>query len=268
MLWAALLALLLGFAVGAWRTRRTVGDLERRLEVTRRELEFLQRAFSRFAPAQVVEDIVAQGVSAASQKKEVTVLFADLKGFTALSERLPAAELVDILNGYLERMDAVIVEHRGHVSELVGDGILALFGALAANPWQTNDAVHAALAMRATLTDHNRSLAAAGRPTLGIGVGIHRGPVVAGLIGTTGLMKYGVIGLTINLAARVERLTRVHDVDILVTEAVRAALDPRFGLRAMPAVAVKGIAGELVTFAVEGFDAGDGGPRPAGYSLP
>jgi len=219
-------------------------------------VEALQQAFERFAPAEVVEHVIAEGVSARSEKKEITVLFADLQGFTELGEGLAPADLVTILNGYFERMSRAIVEHRGYVSKFLGDGILALFGALDANPWQTNDAIHAALAMRRTLADYNETLAAAGRPALAMGVGVHRGPVVAGLIGSEGLMEYDVIGRTVNVASRVERLTRTHGVDILVTEATRAALDGRFRLRPMPPVAVKGIADALPTFAVEGFDGG------------
>jgi len=256
MAWAAVVALLAALGVHAWRTRRTVGALERRLATARRELEALQQAFERFAPAEVVEHVIAEGVSARSEKKEITVLFADLQGFTELGEGLAPADLVAILNGYFERMSRAIVEHRGYVSKFLGDGILALFGALDANPWQTNDAIHAALAMRRTLADYNATLAAAGRPALAMGVGVHRGPVVAGLIGSEGLMEYDVIGRTVNVASRVERLTRTHGVDILVTEATRAALDGRFRLRPMPPVAVKGIADALPTFAVEGFDGG------------
>ncbi|TMA59503.1 MAG: adenylate/guanylate cyclase domain-containing protein [Deltaproteobacteria bacterium] len=137
MSWAALCAALVALAVLAWRTRRTVAGLERRLAGAHEELERLQQAFSRFAPAEVVEDIIADGLSARSEKKEITVLFADLKGFTELGEGLAPAELVTILNGYLERMSQTVVEHRGHVSKFLGDGILALFGALEANPWQT-----------------------------------------------------------------------------------------------------------------------------------
>src|SRR5947208_8916029 len=151
----------------------------------------------------------------------------------SLHDALP----ISILNGYFERMSRAIVEHRGYVSKFLGDGILALFGALDANPWQTNDAIHAALAMRRTLADYNETLAAAGRPALAMGVGIHRGPVVAGLIGSEGLMEYDLIGRTVDVSSRVERLTRTHGVDILVTEATRAPLDGRFRLRPMPPVA-------------------------------
>ena len=256
MSWAAVLVALAALAVQAWRTRRTVAGLEQRLEAAHRDLETLQRAFERFAPAEVVEHVIAEGIAARSEKKEITVLFADLKGFTALGEGLAPAELVTVLNGYLARMSRAIVEHRGHVSKFLGDGILALFGALEANPWQTNDAIHAALAMRGALADYNATLVATGRPALEMGVGVHRGPVVAGLIGSEGLMEYGVIGRTVNVASRVERLTRTHGVDILITEAARTALDGRFRLRPMPPAAVKGIASALATFAVEGFDAG------------
>ena len=254
MLWAALLAAFLALGVEILRTRRALALLERRLAAASRSLEALQQGFSRFAPAEVVEEIIAQGVSTRSEKKDVTILFADLQDFTALSERLDPAVLVTILNGYLDRMSRAITAHRGHVAKFIGDGVLALFGALEGNPWQTNDAVHAALAMRAGLADYNTTLAADGLPRLATGVGIHRGTVVAGVMGSAELMEYGVIGRNVNLAARVQDLTRTHRVDILVTEAVRGALDRRFRLRAMPATEVKGVAGALPTFAVDGFD--------------
>ncbi len=256
MLWAALVAAVVALALQvrhAWRTQAALG---RRLETASHELEALQQAFSRFAPAEVVDDIIAQGVSTRSEKKEVTVLFADLKGFTPLAERLDPVALVRVLNGHFERMSRAITDHRGHVAKLLGDGMLALFGALEPNPWQTNDAAHAALAMRAALADYNTVLAGQGLPALAMGIGIHRGTVVAGIMGSGELLEYGVLGSNVNLAARVEGLTRVHEVDVLVTEAARAALDRRFRVRALPAVEVKGVAAAVPTFALDGFDAG------------
>jgi len=252
-LWAVLA---LGAAAWLWhrRLRRLVRGLEDRLAAASQALETLQRAFARFAPPDVVEDVIARGTSQRSENKEVTVLFADLKGFTPLAEGVDPQVLVRILNGYFECMSRAIRAHQGHVSEFIGDGILALFGALEANPWQTNDAVHAALAMRAALADYNATLRAEGLPALAMGVGIHRGTVVAGVFGNAELMKYGVIGSPVNLASRVQGLTRVHDVDVLVTEAARDALDPGFRLRPMPPTALKGIAGALPTFAVERFE--------------
>ena len=255
MLWAALVAALAALASLVVRTRRRLAALESRLGHASHGLESLQQAFSRFAPAEVVEDIIAQGISTRSEKKDVTVLFADLKGFTSLAEHLDPDALVRLLNGYFERMSHAITLHRGHVAKFIGDGLLALFGALEPNPWQTNDAVQAALAMRAALADYNVTLAGDGLPELSMGVGIHRGTVVAGVIGSAELMEYGVIGSTVNLASRAEDLTRTHGVDILVTEAARITLDRRFRLRPMPPVDVKGVSAALVTFAVDGFDA-------------
>jgi len=155
-----------------------------------------------------------------------------------------------MLNGYFQRMSDAIHEHRGHVATFVGDGILAYFGALQPNPWQCDDAVRAALAMRAAIRDYNGELEAQGLPPLAVGIGIHRGPGLAGLMGCRERMEYAFVGRTVNLAARVQTLTRTHRVDILVTEALREQLDPRFVLTPMPAESVKGIAEPVVTYAV------------------
>jgi adenylate cyclase len=110
--------------------------------------------------------------------------------------------------------------------------------------------------MRAGLAEYNAGLTAEGLPPLALGIGIHRGPVIAGVLGSRELVEYGVIGSTVNVAARVEELTRIHGVDLLVTEPVRAALDGRFRVRAMPAVPVKGVSTPVATFAVERFEEG------------
>jgi len=250
--WVAFAAAVAAVVVVVVRARRAEAGLERRLEAASRGLEALQQAFARFAPAEVVDDI-ARGGTAAPERREITVLFTDLQGFTALAERLDPAALVDMLNGYLERMSHAVTAHRGHVAKFMGDGLMALFGALEANPWHSDDAAHAALAMRAALAEYNGVLARRGLPQLAMGVGIHRGPVIAGVMGSRDLMEYGVIGSTVNLASRVEALTRTYGVDLLLTGAARAALDQRFVLRELAPVEVKGVAGTLVTFALEGF---------------
>ena len=244
-------------AVALVRARQTRSGLVRRLEVSRRQLEDLQAQFARFVPAQVVEHMIDSGVATRSEKKEVTMLFADLRGFTAMSEGLDPAVLVEILNGYFAEVCRAIAEHRGHVSKFIGDGLLALFGAIEPNPWQSADAVRAALAMRAALGDYNGRLRAQGRPELRVGIGIHRGTVVAGIIGSDELVEYTVIGANVNLASRVESLTREHGVDILVTEEVRRTLGPSFRLRPLAPRPVKGVAEPVATFAVEGI-AGEG----------
>jgi adenylate cyclase len=160
--------------------------------------------------------------------------------------------LAGVLNGYFELVSDSVAEHRGRIGTFLGDGILIFFGALEPNPWQCNDAVGAALAIRAALEVYNAKLDRTGLPRIAIGVGIHRGPGLAGLIGSRDRREYTVVGPTLNLAARVQTLTREHGCDILLTESVRGELDPRFTLAQMPAVPVKGVADPIVTYAVTG----------------
>lgn len=249
----ALVALVVGLAIALWRGRREASRLRRALEAKSADLEHLQTSFSRFAPEEVVERIIAGGISTHAERKEVTALFADLVGFTALSESVEPLVLVRILNGYFERMSRAIADHRGHVSTFIGDGILALFGALQPNPWQGDDAVHAALAMRRELAAYNGELEQEGLPVLSIGVGLHRGVGVAGLVGSRELMQFAFVGRIVNLAARVQDLTRRYEVDILLTSAVQEQLDPRFELRELPATPVPGVAEPVAIFAAEGF---------------
>lgn len=241
-------------AVLAWRRADEVRLLRERLETASMELERLQRSFARFAPEEVVERIIARGVATGGERKEVTILFADLVGFTALSEAIDPGVLVRILNGHFERMNRAIRERRGYVSTFVGDGVLALFGALEPNPWQGDDAVHAALALRAELEAYNRELQAEGLPALSLGIGLHRGVGVAGLVGSQDLMEYTVVGRTINVAARVQDLTRSLDADILVTRELRDTLDARFAVRELEPQLVKGIAEPIDVFAVDRFE--------------
>ena len=246
-------ALTLGFAAAWWRSRSRARVLREALEAKSQDLEHLQLSFARFAPEEIVERVVAEGVTEHGERKEATTLFADLVGFTTLSESIEPDVLVRILNGYFERMSRAITEHRGHISTFIGDGILALFGALQPNPWQANDAVHAALAMREELANYNRELAAEGLPTLSVGIGLHRGSGVAALVGSRDLTQFTFVGRIVNLAARVQDLTRQFGVDILLTRAVKDTLDARFALRELPATSVRGIEGDVEIFAVESF---------------
>ncbi|MEW5848432.1 MAG: adenylate/guanylate cyclase domain-containing protein [Myxococcota bacterium] len=253
---ALLLAALVGCALlvlWVWRLRAERAVLVRRVEKARADLGRLQQSFSRFTPADVVEDIIARGVAPRGDKREVTVLFADLQGFTSMSDKLDAEVMVKILNGYFEVMSQAIAAEHGHVAKFMGDGLMALFGAVVQNPWQARDAVRAALGMRAALVTYNAQLRAQGLPELKFGIGIHSGEVVAGMIGSTQLMEFTVIGDVVNVAARVESLTRQHQTDILVTPEVRARLDAGVRVREMPAVPVKGKPQPIVTYAVDGL---------------
>jgi len=250
-----LVAALAGLVLGAlaFAQRRRLRELQARLESSAIELERLQDSCARFAPLRVVDKLVADGGEAAAERKVVTALFADLVGYTGLSEQLEPPVLARVLNGYFQCVSDAIAEHHGYVSTFLGDGVLAYFGALEPNPWQCNDAARAALAMREALRAYNDELAGEGLPKLAIGVGLHRGSGLAGMIGSRERREYAFVGRTVNLAARVQALTREHRVDILVTEEVRSQLDPGFALREMPAAEVKGLKDKVPTFALTGF---------------
>ena len=228
-------------------------NLEKLLEHTNSRLEQLQVHFGRFAPQDVIEHITDADGEYAPSMKSVTVLFADLKGFTKMCDGMDPSIVISILNGYFQCMSDALSEHHGEVTEMMGDGLLALFGAVNNNPWQVQDAVRGALAMRRALKEYNQKLRSESLPELSFGIGIHEGEVLAGILGNYELSKFGVVGDTINVASRVEGLTRALDVDLLITQEVKEKLDHRFVLKEMPAMSVKGKEDPIVTYLVEGL---------------
>jgi adenylate cyclase len=224
--------------------------LRRRLIDASQELEHLERMFTKFAPAQVVEKVIARGAATSGERKQVTILFADLVAFTPLSESVAPDVLVKILNGYFQRSSQAITDHRGHVAKFIGDGVLAFFGALEPNPWQAADAVRAAVAMRGAIADYNADLAREGLPALQLSIGIHCGEAVSGVFGSNEFMEFSVIGRTVNLAARVEAATRNHGCDILITRPVADHLDGRADLVSYGPTQLRGIADEIEVLGV------------------
>ncbi|MEO8142617.1 MAG: adenylate/guanylate cyclase domain-containing protein [Betaproteobacteria bacterium] len=247
-------ALLIAAACAAAWLRRA-RQAERLQAETRRRLEHLQREFERFAPPDLVERLTGGRGDIAPQRRQVTMLFADLRGFTALCDQLDPALTVTILNDYFTHMSEAIGRHHGHITELVGDGLLALFGALESNPWQCRDAVLAALDMRAALAAYNSQLGAKSLPQLQFGIGIHSGEVIVGVMGAGELNKFTVTGDPINVASRVEGLTRDLGVDLLITDEIRKALTAGFRLRPMPPARVKGKQEPIQTYHVESNNA-------------
>lgn len=244
---ALILCILLGF------TYKRIGVLEKQRDYQAGELEKLQAAFHRFTPRYIVDKIIDQGIFTHGEKKDVTVLFADIVGFTTLSERLDSEVLVRILNGYFETMSAALNSHRGYVSKFIGDGIMALFGVPEPNPWQSLDAVMAALTMKKALAEYNLTLTQQQLPALSIGIGIHRGTVVAGVLGSAERMEYTVIGDVVNTASRLEAFTREIGVDILVSHEVRSCLDKRFIVEELPPIELKGKSNKISPYIIKGI---------------
>jgi adenylate cyclase len=151
-------------------------------------------------------------------KENLTILFSDIRGFTSISERLAAEQVVELLNGYLSGMVDVIFEHEGTLDKFIGDAIMAFWGA----PIKIDDhglkAVLAALDMRRQLVIFNQGLVANGGFPIDIGIGIHTGTVILGNIGSEKKLDYTVIGDNVNLASRMEGLTKTYGSPILITE--------------------------------------------------
>jgi class 3 adenylate cyclase len=174
-----------------------------------RQRDFIRDTFGRYVSPEVAREILEspEGLRLGGEKRVITVLMSDLRGYTRFAEQGDPAWVMDVLNGYLARMTDLIVEHGGTVNEFMGDGIVAVFGAPVAHPDHAERAAAAALAMQRAMVDINASHAARGLPRFEMGIGLNTGEAVVGNIGSEQRAKYAVVGAAVNLAARVESAT-------------------------------------------------------------
>ena len=203
---------------------------------------------------EVAARLLRDGAVLGGEEREVTILFADLRGFTTLSERLTPPELLALLNRYLDRMGVAIEAHGGVIDKFIGDAIMALFGAPVAQGDAAARALAAARAMESALAALNTELDAEGRPPLAIGIGINTARVVAGNIGSSRRLNYSVIGDGVNVAARLQALTRVADyrTNIILSTATCAAADRAAAdARPLGTVTVKGRSEPVEIFAID-----------------
>lgn len=203
---------------------------------------------------EVAAQLMRDGAALGGEEREATILFADLRGFTPLSEKLPPRELVQLLNRYLDRMSAEIERHGGVIDKFIGDAIMALFGAPVSQADAADRALAAALGMERALVALNAELAAEGRPPLALGIGVNTAKIVAGNIGSHRRLNYSVIGDGVNVAARLQSLTRTPEyaTNIVTSAATLAALrEPaRIAARPLGRVQVKGRSEAVEIFAV------------------
>jgi adenylate cyclase len=214
------------------------------------ERELIRDTFGRFVSHDVAEAVLTGRVPLQGERRDVSILFQDIRGFTTLSEQLDPGVLLRLLNQFFTEVVAAVEAEGGVVKQFLGDGVMALFGAPQPYPDHAERAVRAALGIVQRLKGLNESLVEQGIQPLEIGVGIHSGAVVAGLIGPDNRVEYGVVGDAVNLASRVEALTREMQATILVSRNISAQLGTAFVLGRTATMLVKGKSQPVEVFEV------------------
>ncbi len=201
----------------------------------------LHQILGKYFSDEVVDVILEhpEGAAIGGEKRKVAVMMADLRGFTALSERLSAEDVVAILNHYLEEMTEVILKYRGTIIEFIGDAILAVFGAPLVAEHETDDAIAAAIEMQNRMPGVNRFNVEQGYPEIEVGIGIHTGEAFIGNIGSEQFMRYNVIGQVVNLCSRIQ--TYSVGGQILVSEQTGNYLQGEWKLNKTFEISMKGI---------------------------
>jgi len=174
-----------------------------------RQRDFIRDTFGRYVSPEIARTLLEspEGLRLGGEKREVTILMSDLRGYTRLAEEGDPTVVVQVLNTYLGRMTEIIVAHGGTIDEFIGDAIFAIFGAPLPHPDHAERAAGCAIAMQGAMAAVNREAAARGWPRLEMGIGLNTGEAVVGNIGSEKRAKYGVVGGAVNLAARVESCT-------------------------------------------------------------
>ncbi len=171
--------------------------------------DFIRHTFGRYLSDEIVSTILEtpEGLDLGGEEREVTLMMADLRGFTSLSERLAPAQVITMINGFLKAMTDILMKHEATIDEFLGDGILAIFGAPLPIEDHAEKAIACAVEMQLAIAGVNEVNARLGLPEVQMGIGLNSGPVVVGNIGCEKRVKYGVIGQNVNLAARIESCT-------------------------------------------------------------
>jgi adenylate cyclase len=201
--------------------------------------EVARANYSRFLPEYVVKQMLEnpESFKLGGVSQTITILFADIRGFTRISEHAPPEKIVNLLNRYFSAMTEIIFAHGGTLDKYLGDGLMALFGAPTATPDDASNALNAAVAMQRRMLGINRELHDEGFPEIGVGMGLHTGEVIVGYIGSERRSEYTAIGDTVNTSSRLE--SNAQGGEILVSDATAKAARSRYKLNPREPIMVK-----------------------------
>jgi adenylate cyclase len=218
-----------------------------------REKEMIKRAFTRYVAREVVEEVLKDPEHAMlkGERRAVTVLFCDIRGFTTLSERLTPEQVVSLLNEFYTLMIETVFKHDGTLDKFLGDAVMAVFGAPIAHPDHASRAVRTALDMRAAIAALSERRRAAGLDAFDVGIGVSLGEVVAGTVGTEDRMEYTVIGDSVNVASRLQ--DRAKPGSILLSRRTFEAVRDLVDAKSLGAMKVKGKEEEIEVYEVRGL---------------
>jgi class 3 adenylate cyclase/CheY-like chemotaxis protein len=233
--------------------KRAMQEIRRLAAQLERRNQFIRDTFGRYLTSEVVASLLdtPEGLRLGGEKRHVTMLMADLRGFTSLSERLTPEQVMAVLNRYLGTMVEVIMPYQGTIDEFIGDAIFVIFGAPV---WREDDAQRAvacAVAMQQAMVTVNEANTQVGLPAVEMGIGVHTGEVVVGNIGSHKRTKYGVVGSHVNLTARIQSYT--VGGQILISEATRRVVGRLARIAKQMAVEAKGIAQPVNLYELRGI---------------
>lgn len=223
-------------------------DRERRKQ---KENDFINETFGKYVDKKVRDEILTHRIPLDGEKKQVTILFSDLRDFTKLSESVKSKEVVMILNEYFKEMSETIKKNHGLVLHYIGDEIMAVFGAPVSLENHNKHAVNAALEMRGRLSRVNLRLANQGYKPLKHGIGVHTGQVVAANIGSPDRLSYTMIGNTVNVASRIQEMNKRFGTDILISGPTMTGLDKNISGDKLPPTLAKGVSEPLELFKIK-----------------
>lgn len=241
------------------QTQLTLKRLSEDLELHNR---FIRNTFGRYLSDEIVASLLEspEGLALGGERRTVTILMSDLRGFTSTAERVPPEQVTGMLNVYLGAMADVIMEYRGTIDEFIGDAILAIFGAPIVRPDDALRAVACAAAMQRAMGPVNERLRQAGFPQVEMGIAVNTGEVVVGNIGSDKRAKYGVVGTPINLTSRIETYTVGGQV--LIADQTLQAAGPTVRVGHHIEIKAKGAKAPITAHYLEGVGA------PYGVEVP